>query len=308
MGMYIAIAITLFAGLFNYYVGYILQSNFGKFGLVLTELGFALIALFGAVIYVTAMRKEYDRKHIEYNENDYTVESMFGFSLPRFKHIVGGLIFMFAGNVLSVMYFNIVMRLFPNTFNALTDAITKSTYTGSFASIFCTIAIVPAVCEELLFRGAIQGSLGTLKKPMARVLLTGILFGLFHIDLIRIPFAVIMGIILSYAYLRSGSIFVPIVMHFANNAYSAIASYATLGADMQEAAEMQSISVSPVFALIISLFFTAIACGTLLLGISSFEGNLNDAIKKHRAVFSVCGAVVLALGLGMFATITIYGF
>ncbi len=307
MGMFIAIAITLFAGLFNYYVGYILQSNFGKFGSVLTELGFALIALFGAILYVTSMRKEYDRKHIEYGENDFTVESMFSFSFPRFKHILGGLILIFAGNVLSVMYFNIVMRLFPDTFNALTDAIIRSTYTGSFASIFCTVAIVPAVCEELLFRGAIQGSLGTLKKPMARIILTGILFGLFHIDPIRIPFAGVMGIILSYAYYKSGSIFVPIAMHFANNAYSAVASYATLGVEIPET-QMQSISVSPVFAALISLVYTAIACGALMLGASSFEGQIGAAIKKHRAVFTVCAIGVIALGVGMFAVITIFGF
>lgn len=304
MGILIAVGITVFAALFSLFVGSLLQINFGSFGFVLTELGFALVALFGSLVYVTAMRRDCDRRHIEYSENQYTISSMFGFRMPRISYIMGGLILLFFGNILALMYGNIVMTLFPEAYNTLNDAMIESHYQGTFNSILCTIAIVPAVCEEFLFRGAIQGSLSTIKKPIYRILLTGILFGLFHVDPIRIPFATAMGIVLSYVYFRSGSIFVPIIVHFVNNAYSAIMSYTLLNTDMPPVTDVATFTPSTTSAIITTVIYASFAIISLTLGVSTFEGNILKMPVRHRIVFALSVIFVLLLAISMFVVIT----
>lgn len=72
------------------------------------------------------------------------------------------------------------------------------------------ISIVVAICEELLFRGAIQHGLGPYW--------TSILFALIHIRYLRhwIPtgWVFISSYGLGYIYLQSGSLWAPIVCHF----------------------------------------------------------------------------------------------
>src|SRR5262249_30266347 len=80
------------------------------------------------------------------------------------------------------------------------------------------IALTPAICEEALFRGAIlRGFAGGLPRLTSAVL-TGVLFGLFHLDLWRIIPTALLGIGLSIVALETDSILPAMVMHFANNA------------------------------------------------------------------------------------------
>jgi len=313
MGILIGLVATLITILFNIFAGSALQSMFGTLGAAITELGFAVIALVTAIVYVTQKRRALDLQHIEYAETEYTIESVFPFKLPKLTHLVGGLCLMLGGYFLSAMYMNIVMRLFPDTYAALNDAILKSTYTGSFASVFCTVAIVPAVCEELLLRGAIQKTFSDLKKPMYTILLTGLMFGLFHIDPIRIPFAAMMGIILSYAYYRSGSIFVPIAMHFANNAYSVVSSWQLRDMDAEALmAEASAMMTTPAIAIMTGLFTTAaltfLTFSSLAAGFMLLEPNPPASLRTHKKPILACVICALALAIGMFVSIAVFGY
>lgn len=97
------------------------------------------------------------------------------------------------------------------------------------------IAVAPAVCEELLFRGfvlqALRGRLGT----AAAVVLSTALFAVIHLDfspsaptLYRVPFAFAVGVGFAVLRLRSGSLLPPMVAHAVVNAI-------TFGAALQEA-------------------------------------------------------------------------
>jgi sodium transport system permease protein len=90
------------------------------------------------------------------------------------------------------------------------------------------IAFTPAICEEALFRGAIlRGFAGGLPRVTSAVL-TGVLFGLFHLDLWRLLPTAVLGIGLSLVALETGSIVPAMVMHFMNNA--CLVTLAYLGA------------------------------------------------------------------------------
>lgn len=85
-------------------------------------------------------------------------------------------------------------------------------------STLALVALTPAICEESLFRGPILRGLRTRAGPAATVALTGLLFGVFHIELSRILPTSLLGILLSLIALESGSILPAMLAHFLNNA------------------------------------------------------------------------------------------
>lgn len=92
-------------------------------------------------------------------------------------------------------------------------------YSGSvgyfFLSVLC-IAIIPAFGEEILFRGAVFSGFKTMGVKKA-ILLSALLFSLFHMNILQTVYQFIFGIVLAIVLLISGSIFATIIMHFLNN-------------------------------------------------------------------------------------------
>jgi sodium transport system permease protein len=79
------------------------------------------------------------------------------------------------------------------------------------------IAVAPAACEEILFRGAVQPSLQRRLPAWAAVGVTAILFAAVHWDPYRTLFAVAAGVGLGLVRLRSGSVVPPLLAHAALN-------------------------------------------------------------------------------------------
>ncbi len=88
------------------------------------------------------------------------------------------------------------------------------------------IALLPAIMEEVFFRGAMQKTMIKLVKyRFLGILLTSILFSLIHFQ----PFSsiprVFLGLFLGYLYVFSKNIIYPIIFHFLNNLTVVIGSY-----------------------------------------------------------------------------------
>src|SRR6185295_11760293 len=60
------------------------------------------------------------------------------------------------------------------------------------------VALTPAICEEALFRGPILRGLASRLQPVAAIALTGLFFGLFHVQIERIVPTAFLGILLSW--------------------------------------------------------------------------------------------------------------
>lgn len=78
------------------------------------------------------------------------------------------------------------------------------------------LAIVPAFCEELLFRGLILDRLSRFGRAKA-IFISALLFGLMHQNPGQIFYTFILGLILGYMFFESGSIWGGIILHFVNN-------------------------------------------------------------------------------------------
>jgi sodium transport system permease protein len=88
---------------------------------------------------------------------------------------------------------------------------------GTLLTLFL-MALTPAICEEALFRGPILRGLRTRLSPAGAAILTGLLFGIYHLDPWRLVPTAILGVALSGIALASDSIIPAMVAHFVNNA------------------------------------------------------------------------------------------
>ncbi len=88
------------------------------------------------------------------------------------------------------------------------------------------------MCEELLFRGMIQRGLEKIGAGWS-VLLSGILFGLFHFDFQRLTAQTLIGFLAAYVVYRTGSIFNGMILHFCNNGLLTLFANRVAGSEVQ---------------------------------------------------------------------------
>jgi uncharacterized protein len=79
------------------------------------------------------------------------------------------------------------------------------------------VAVVPAICEEVLFRGYIQRSFEFRFSPVLAALITAVFFGFFHLNPYGIIPLISLGFFFGYAAYKSNSIIIPMILHFINN-------------------------------------------------------------------------------------------
>lgn len=94
--------------------------------------------------------------------------------------------------------------------------------TTNLGKLLIGVAVVGPLFEEFLLRGLLFGSLRHIVDEHASVALTAGVFALMHLQY-SIPIMMLilpMGIVLGYARSRSGSIWVPVLLHMANNGMS----------------------------------------------------------------------------------------
>ena len=80
------------------------------------------------------------------------------------------------------------------------------------------IALLPALCEELVMRGVLLPSLAARIAPAPAVTLTAAAFALIHFDPIRLLFTFVLGLVLGALRLRTGSLWPSVMVHLTLNA------------------------------------------------------------------------------------------
>lgn len=94
---------------------------------------------------------------------------------------------------------------------------------GLVLSLFI-IALLPAVVEEIFFRGYILNGIKGEKKYIS-VLLCGFAFCLYHHSPAQTVYQFLMGCVFAYVALESGSIIPTMILHFVNNAFVLIFTF-----------------------------------------------------------------------------------
>ena len=87
----------------------------------------------------------------------------------------------------------------------------------STAFLFVALALTPAICEELLFRGYLQRQVERRGGAVASIVLVGVLFGAYHLRLSQVVPLSMLGIYMGFVVWATGSVWSGFVVHLLNN-------------------------------------------------------------------------------------------
>ena len=142
------------------------------------------------------------------------------------------------------------LLLFDGNTDVFLEAFLRMSTIWDLVYTILVIAVVPAIGEELLFRGYFQQKISKwLKDPNAAILITAFLFSAIHFHFEGIIPRFVLGILLGYLYYWSGSLWLPILAHFVNNAQGVIFSYPLFNIDSGVYSLISESKVDPILGL-----------------------------------------------------------
>jgi len=211
-----------------------------------------------------------------------------------------GIFMMYGGLYLAVIAGTTVMAQFMPSLNDVSVNIASIGTQLSPAAAIVIMAILPAICEESVFRGYILASFKSMPNlkiagfswKFITVILVGTMFGIFHLDPTRYLMTAILGAFFTYVAIESGSMFPSMLLHMINNLISVVAMYSLVNSvSASSKLEIEQYILYPTMQLIASCMCYAGAAILLYF----FGWKIFKAVKVKRA-FTV-SAVVLSLVL-----------
>ncbi len=121
---------------------------------------------------------------------------------------------------------NIMLDLIPSL-QTLVDAMEDAIDLGGLLSQIVVISVLPAICEEVFFRGFLLKSFKVDKYPVMAIILTSLLFGIFHMNVLQFVTGLLLGLVLGFVTYKSKSIYPAMILHFLNNATAVVIGYYT---------------------------------------------------------------------------------
>ena len=146
------------------------------------------------------------------------------FKIPAFRHV--GLICLLVlplavmDSFLAQTLINVCESMFGTSpsqgdLPAVLDGVTQN---SSTLMLLLILAVMPALGEELVFRGVIGRGLIARKGIIAGVLWTSLLFSVVHVNPVQAVGVFFVGVMCHVSYLATRSLAAPMLLHFLNNA------------------------------------------------------------------------------------------
>ncbi len=125
-------------------------------------------------------------------------------------------------NIFVASFFNLILQSLGYTFSS-SSSMTSYPFWLLILNLIMT-AVLPGICEETVHRGMLLKSFASLGAKKA-IILSGLLFGLLHLNIEQFFYATLIGFLLGYITLLSENIIPAIIIHFMNNALNVFMSY-----------------------------------------------------------------------------------
>ena len=125
-----------------------------------------------------------------------------------------------------------------------------NTVGGLLFNIFL-IGVLPAIGEELAFRGILQRLFTNWSRnPHVGIIVAAFLFSAMHMQFYGFIPRFLLGMLFGYLYYWSGSIWMPILAHFVNNT-TAVLAYFFMGGEMVEQMDNMGVTTETIIAAVI---------------------------------------------------------
>ena len=112
-----------------------------------------------------------------------------------------------------------------NEMHEIVNILTYFPTFGHFLIAVLVVAVIPAVSEELWFRGVLQNKIKAMVSPHAAIWITGFIFSAVHFQFYGFFPRWLLGVLFGYLYWWSGNLWTTIVAHFINNFLTLLAIY-----------------------------------------------------------------------------------
>ncbi|MGB3619551.1 MAG: CPBP family intramembrane glutamic endopeptidase [Catalinimonas sp.] len=151
----------------------------------------------------------------------------------------------------------------------LTEYLTTFAGPGQLLLALVVIAVVPALGEELLFRGLLQPQLARRVGPHVSIWLVALIFSAFHFQPYGLVPRTLLGALFGYLYYWSGNLWAPITAHFANNAFTLLMVY--LYRSGVSDLDLESSDGTP-------LLYSALSLGLVVAGLFYFRKTVSPRV------------------------------
>jgi membrane protease YdiL (CAAX protease family) len=257
-----------------------LQYYFGIYGLAFTELMLMAIAFSSAGILKLNFKK------------------VFASKLPPI-HCFFAALFLYTGIYIFTLLVLLTTEFFFPSINDVGEAIVSiGTGTTPWVSLFI-MAVLPAVCEEILHRGIILYSFKHIKNTAVITICMGVIFGLFHLDPYRFLSTALLGGTFAYFSLKTDSLFLPMLFHFITNAVSVFAMFSVDGADVTANTATLShtgMTLSGLWLVMGSIALPAIYTGIMIFNYKSIKSYKTTVIIIISALMLLSGIILSYIG------------
>lgn len=207
-GLHIVVALVLYNFPDMFQIGILLNLSLGEIMLLLPMAVYLLCWVLGQKKKAVGEDAEEDKpqtlfKRLHYNK-------------VKPSTLLYALIFTWLSMPLTTLINAISMLFVDNTVMALSEQILGV----AFPVMLFFMAVVPAFCEETLFRGIVYGGYRKHGDKFVAVLASGFLFGVMHMNLNQALYAFAIGVLLALLFEATNSIWPTILFHFVYNAQS----------------------------------------------------------------------------------------
>lgn len=141
------------------------------------------------------------------------------------KHV--SLIMLMALVLIPVIFAsNLLMVVILNTFDKMSVQTIPSASNGSELALYLFIISISAgICEEFFFRGMVLNAYEKYFNRKSAIVLSAILFGIFHYNLQNLFGPIILGLVFGYLVTVTGSIWAGVIAHATNNGVAVVSSF-----------------------------------------------------------------------------------
>ena len=162
------------------------------------------------------------------------------------------------------------------------------TYSSLAVNLLST-AVLPAFIEEMIFRGYMLGTLRRHGDGFA-VVVTAVFFGVFHGNVLQMPFAVILGLALGYLTVITDCIWPAVLLHFSNNAMAVLLSF------FEQRFPDNTTEINGITFLVVAMIGT-IVLTVLLHGRETIRpiGNRYSTLRMSEQVWTLLSSPVLVV-------------
>lgn len=271
--------------LFIIFIAKPLVMRTGLVGQAFVELGILSIALISAFLYKG------------------NLWDIFPVKKPSFWETLGTIVICIGTAILVFLAVLMMTYILPMGFSQFSEGVSNVNNIFSIREVLFILIMMPAICEEVLMRGFILASFRSFKHKWLIILLVGVIFGIYHIDLYRLLPTIILGVFITYVMIETNNLFYPILFHL----FYGFTSFSSFTNPLQLLQGSEGLFL-PLYALGGFLVLGSAAPFIMLLGgylLRKNKGMEEIKIKKRKikgiyvAVISM--AAMIATGFTIFA-------